>query len=177
MDVDRKTALQVTASLAMVLLFIVGLVVLSTTFGLSETVDSSDERGQLNGTVEGELANISSEDGTVTARFEGNFENGYEARLDGEIEGTEQNGTLTGEFDGTISGPIDGNATGQIDGSIDEESQTFEGQFNGTAEGKTATTLSPTGGLALLALLAVFLLVAPVVGYLIERYGPDDPDA
>lgn len=173
MEVDRELVLQVGVSVIVVFVFILGLTVISSAYGQSDEVEAEP----LNGTLEGDLSDISESDGTLTATFEGEYANSIQADLDGEIEGTENgNGTFEGTYTGTIAGPIDGNATGDVTGTVDRDDGTFAGTFNGTASGTTSTSLTPDGGLILIGLLAAFIIAMPVFGYFIQRATDEDDE-
>ena len=98
MDIQRKTVLQVAVSVAIGLLFVGGLLGLSSVYGS----EISYENESFAGTVTGELGEPA---------------------------------------DGTVS------LEGELDGQFEERS----------------------GGLALVGLIAVFIVAMPIVGYLIER--------
>lgn len=176
MDVDRKTVWQIVVSAIAVALFIAALIVLSSAYGVTEIVDPGDNEGQLEGSLSGDFDELTVEDGTVTGTFTGEFENDIVASFDGSVDGTVDDGVLVADFDGTITGAIDGDVSGEMNGTLDEEAGTFEGTFSGTATGETRTTLSPEGGLMLLGLIALFILLLPVFGYLVERQDFDEDD-
>jgi len=90
----------------------------------------------------------------------------------GTVEGASTDDRLTGTLAGNITGPMDGRITGDINGTYDSENGSFDGEFEGTVNG-TTEQVSPTGGLALVGLLAAFLVAFPIAGYLIERQNPD----
>lgn len=173
MEVDRELVLQVGVSVIVVLLFILGLAFISSTFGQADDVDGEP----LNGTLEGDLSAISESGGTLTATIEGEYDNSIQAELDGEIEGTtDGNGTFEGTYVGSIEGPIDGNASGDVAGTVDTDDETFTGTFNGTATGTTSTSLTPDGGLVLIGLLVAFIIAMPVFGYYIQWATEDEAD-
>lgn len=171
MEFDRDLAVQVGITVAVVAAFTLGLVVLSTAFGDDVPVEDRPLNGTIDGTYQGEVG-----DGEVSLIFDGTFSNNTEMRLDGDITGTVENGTLVeGQFEGDVSGAIDGNATGTvIDATLDEEQAQLGGRFNGTATGETANDLTDVGGLALVGLMAAFLVAMPVFGYLIQRLRSDE---
>ncbi len=171
MEFDRDLAVQVGITVAVVAGFTLGLVVLSSAFGGDVPVEDRALNGTIDGTYQGEI-----EDGEVSLVFDGSFNNGIEMRLDGNITGTVENGTLLGgEFEGDVSGAIDGNATGTVtDAALDEEQAGLEGGFNGTATGETANDLTDLGGLALVGLMAAFLVAMPIFGYLIQQLRSDE---
>lgn len=172
MDVDRKMVLQLIVSVVALLLFVAGLAVLSTAYGTSEPVDNES----ISGDLEGDFTNLSVSGGEVAGSFEGHLSNDFEADVDGTLDGTADNGTLTADVNGTISGAVDGTATGDVTGTVDEEAETFEGTFNGTVNGSTENALSSEGGLAVLGLIALFIVLLPILGYLVERNTDDDDD-
>jgi len=171
MEFDRDLAVQVGITVAVVTAFTLGLVVLSTVFGGDVPVEDRSLDGTIDGTYQGEVEN-----GEVSLAFDGDFNNGIEMRLDGNITGTVENGTLVGgEFDGEVSGAIDGNATGTVNNAtLDEEQAGLVGGFNGTATGETANDLTDLGGLALVGLIAAFLVAMPIFGYLIQQLRSDE---
>lgn len=173
MEVDRELVLQIGVSVIVVVLFIVGLAVISSTYGQADEVE--DEA--LNGTLEGDLSDISESDGTLAATIDGQYKNDIQAEFDGDIEGTiDGDGSFEGTYTGGIAGPIDGNASGDVSGTVDSDSETFSGTFTGTADGKTATSLTPDGGLVLIGLLAAFIIAMPVFGYYIQWATREDED-
>lgn len=170
MDIDRDVVIQVTISTGVVLLFVVGLAMLSGAYGVS--VDVEDE--SLDGTLHGGFDNLTVADGEMSGSFQGEFENEIIATMEGEMQGDVTDETVSGEFNGTIDGAIDGTTQGTVEGTLNEEQETFDGEFSGTASGKTSTSLSPDGGLAILALIGAFIVVMPVFGYVIERLREDE---
>ncbi len=171
MDLDRDLAVQVGVTVAVVGVFVLGLGLLSGVYGNSVPVENE----RLNGTVDGQYDEAFA-DGSVTLQFEGTYSNGFEAMLDGTVTGTAENGTLaSGEFEGSIEGAIDGNVTGTITNlTLDREQFSLEGEFEGTANGTTATELTDTGGLVLVGLIATFIVAMPAFGYLIRRLKTDE---
>ena len=170
MEFDRDLAIQVGLSVAVIALFVVGLAVISDAYG--GDVDVTDE--ELVGTIEGEYDG-DIDDGATTLDFVGTFENDIQVELDGEIVGDIDDDVLTGEFNGTVAGAIDGTATGEVtNGSIDEDLNELDGEFNGTADGTTSMELSDQGGLVLIGLIIAFIIVMPIVGFLIERLRRDE---
>ncbi|ERH09168.1 MAG: hypothetical protein J07HX64_00921 [halophilic archaeon J07HX64] len=171
MEFDRDLAVQVGITVAVVAVFTLGLVVLSTALGDDVPVEDRQLNGTIDGTYQGEV-----EDGDVSLVFDGTFNNGVEMRFDGNITGTVDNVTLAeGQFEGDVSGAIDGNATGTvINATLDEEQAQLAGRFNGTATGETADDLTDVGGLGLVGLIAAFLVAMPVFGYLIQRLRSDE---
>lgn len=172
MDIDRDVVIQVTISAGVVLLFVVGLAMLSSAYGVPTTVEDES----LQGTLDGEFDNLTVADGQMDGAFQGNFENDIIAVLEGEIEGELTDDEVTGEFNGTINGAIDGTAHGTVEGTLNEDDGTFTGEFDGTASGTTSTSLSEDGGLALLALIGIFIVVMPVFGYVIERLRTEEDE-
>lgn len=68
----------------------------------------------LNGSIDGNYEGTI-EEGSVSLAFDGRFNDNIEAMLDGTVEGTVENGTLTeATYEGEIHGAIDGNASGTI---------------------------------------------------------------
>jgi len=173
MEFDRDLAVQVGITVAVVAGFTLGLVLLSTVFGGDIAVEDRPLNGTIDGTYQGEV-----EEGEVSLAFDGTFDNGVEMRLDGNITGTVENGTLLeGEFEGDVSGAIDGNTTGTVtDAALDEEQSQLEGGFDGAATGETANDLTDLGGLALVGLIAAFLVAMPIFGYLIQRLRSDEEE-
>lgn len=170
MDVQRDLVVQVGVSTAVVLLFVVGLAVLTGAFGASETVENRTLNGTVNGTFDGTVG-----DERVNGTFEGTFNNGFEAPVEGSVNGTLDNDTLTAEFNGTIEMAIDGTVQGTVtNGTVDNESDSLDAEFDGTANGTTATTLDETGGLVLIGLIGVFIVTMSVSGYIIERFKDEE---
>jgi hypothetical protein len=172
MDVERKTVVQVVVTVTAVLIFIAALVGLSSAFGVTQTAEDEP----LNGSFSGEFEELEVENGEVTGTFSGEYSDSIVATVEGSVDGTVSDRTLTAEFDGTISGAIDGTLTGEMNGTLDREEETFDGTFDGTTTGETQTTLSPDGGLVLIGLMALFIVLMPIVGYFIERGDFDDED-
>ena len=169
MEFDRDLAVQVGITVGVVASFTLGLVLLGTVFGGDVTVEDRQLNGTIDGTYQGQA-----EDGEVSLTFDGNFNNGIEVGLDGNITGSVENGTLVeGQFEGDIAGAINGNATGRVTNATLSEEQ-LEGRLNGVATGETATDLTETGGLTLVGLIAAFLVAMPVFGYLIQRLRSDE---
>jgi len=168
MDIQRKTVLQVAVSVAVGLLFVGGLLGLSSVYGS----EISYENEPFAGTVTGELREPA--DGTVSleGELDGQFEEragGLAASINGTVDGTPTNGTLTGPLEATITDEIaSGTIAGTVSGTV--EDGTFEGTFEGTVDATDPdTAVTPTGGLALVGLIAAFIVAMPIVGYLIER--------
>jgi len=177
MDPDQETVWQIVATIAVVALFVVGLAVLSQVFVTDVAVENEPTAGSL----DGELENVEMQDGSVSGtfegeldgQFEGNLSKDYIADVSGDIEGSATDSTVEGTINGTVSGPLDGTISGEINGTVDEEAGTFSGEFSGTVDGSTEK-VSPDGGLALIGLIATFLIVMPITGYLIHRREFDD---
>ncbi|PSP17422.1 hypothetical protein BRC62_04810 [Halobacteriales archaeon QH_10_67_13] len=72
-------------------------------------------------------------------------------------------------LEATIADEIaSGTVAGTLSGTVEDD--TFEGTFEGTVDATDSdTAVTPTGGLALVGLIAVFIVAMPIVGYLIER--------
>ena len=169
MEIERKTAVQVAVSVAVVAVFLVGLIGLSSVYG-SEV---SYENESLSGTVEdGTLGEPA--DGTVSFRggLDGEFTEtagGIEVAVNGTVDEPPAEGRLGGAFTATIDDSIaNGTVTGTLNGSVNDG--TFEGEFEGTitASGHD-TEVTAGGGLALVGLIAAFIMLMPVAGYFIER--------
>jgi len=169
MDLDRKSAWQILVAASAVLLFIGGLAVLSTAYGTDAPVDNETIEGDLSGEfVDGNVT-----DGE-TAQFDGHISDDFEADISGTVEGSLDGDRFTSQFNGTISGAVDGTVTGELNGTVDGNS--FEGTFNGTANGTSENVLTPDGGLFLLGLIALFIVLLPVLGYLVEQQEFDEGD-
>jgi len=170
MEVDRELVAQVGISLAVVALFVVGLMVLTEVEGISQDATNHTLEGTIDGEFDGSTA-----DGTVEGTFDGTFSNGIEVSLVGDVNGTVENGSVEAQFDGTISGAIDGTAEGTItNGTVDADAGTLSGDFQGSAEGETAMTLTETGGLLLVGLLALFIVVMSLAGHVIEGFKDEE---
>lgn len=171
MEIERDLVVQVGVTVAVVGAFVLALALVSTTYGDEVPVEDRPVNGTIDGTYGGEI-----QDGPVSLAFDGTYNNGVEAMLDGQINGTVENGTLTrGTLEGEISGAIDGTVSGTVTGAeLDEDSLSIEGSFQGTANGTTANDLSDEGGLILLGLLAAFIVGMPLFGYLIKRLQTGD---
>ena len=166
MEFDRDLAVQVGITVAVVGLFVAGLVVISGEYGGDVPANETLEGG-IDGNYEGDLA-----DGTVT--FDGTFENDIEADVDGTITADDE-AFATGRFEGNISGAIDGTLNGTLtDIDADEDAATVQAGFEGTANGTTGMDLTEQGGVALLGLVAGFIVLMPVAGYLIRRLREDE---
>lgn len=174
MEFDRDLGIQVGLSVAVVALFIVGLILLSGAYGF--TVDVTEE--PLDGTIEGTYEvtdGAVDEDGPVTVSFLGTFENDIEVTFNGTIDGEIADEQLTGAYNGTVAGAIDGTATGTVtNGTFDTDQDELTGDFSGTAEGTTSMDLTDEGGLVLIGLMVAFIILMPAVGFLIERLRSDD---
>lgn len=168
MDIERKTVVQVAVSVTVGLLFVVGLVGLSSVYGSEITHDDEP----LAGVVAGELGEPDEGAVPITGELEGEFENrtgGLRVGINGTIAGTVDDGTLNGSLTATIEdSAADGTVAGSVDGTVEDGS--FSGDFQGSVDATDQdTSVTPTGGLALVGLIAAFIIGMPVVGYLIER--------
>ena len=171
MEIDRDVVIQVSISVAVVALFVLGLALLSDAYG--STIDVTNE--SIQGELDGEFTDLSvTDDGEVTGTFVGTFDNDFQGPIEGEIDGEVTNDELTGTFDGTVDGAIKGTTSGTVEGTLDEDAETFHGSYDGSVTGETETELSQEGGLALLGLIASFIVAMPIFGYLIERLRSDD---
>lgn len=169
MEIERETVLQVLLAATAVALFIAALVGVGLAFG----TDSPVEDQAVEGDIEGSFDTLETSDGRATGEFEGSLSNGLDATVSGEIEGTVTDGTLAGTIDGTVRGSVDGTITADIEGTLDQEAESFNGTFEGTVDGTSDTAISPSGGIALVALIAGFVIMMPIFGYAIERYDSD----
>lgn len=169
MELDRETRRQILLSAGAVALFILAALAVSMVFG-SHAIDTG-----VNGTIDG---NLSGEpvDGTVNATFEGRLSNAVEGNLTGTIEGSLDGDRLTGTFNGTINGSIVvGDADGMVNATYNASSNHVSGAFDGRVNGTNAgTTISDTGGIALVGVLAVFIFLMAAAGVWLERQDFDD---
>lgn len=166
MEIERKTVVQVVASVVAVGVFIAALVMLTSAYGVTVTEDNEP----LDGDLSGEFSEFEEDNGAVTGQFEGTYEGEVDEDLSGEVEGTLDGNALTADFNGTISGPLDGTVVGEMNGTIDQSDSetTFDGTFTGNATGESKTELSPEGGLLLVVIIVVYIIGLPLVGYAIE---------
>lgn len=171
MNVDGETVVQVTVSVAVVLAFIAALTMLSLSYGTQAPIENESIEESLSGEFEG----LEETNDGVAGQFEGNLRGAIDATITGDVEGEVRNGQFVGEFDGTIDGAVEGTAWGEVNGTVDEEVSSFDGTFSGTINGTDhGTQISPDGGLALVGLIALFIVVMPIFGFLIERYRDDE---
>lgn len=172
MELERDLIVQVGITVAVVAVFVLALAALSSVYGSDVTVEDRTLNGSIDGTYEGNVS-----DGEVSLTFDGTFDNSVETMIDGTLNGTVENGTLEGTFEGDTSGAIDGNLTGTVsDAELDQEQRSLSGDFLGTANGTTANDLSAEGGLALIGLMAAFVIAMPAFGYLIQRLKSDEEE-
>ena len=173
MDLDQETVWQIVITVAVVALFVAALVVLSQAFVEEVTVENEPASGEIDGEFDGEFDG-DSVTGTFSGEFDGEFEGDnltkdIEADVSGDVEGTTADGAMSGTFEGTVSGPMDGTITGEIEnGTLDADEGTLSGDLSGTING-TTEEVSPDGGVALVALIGVFIVAMPLVGYLIRQ--------
>ena len=168
MDIERETVVQVVVSSFAVALFIAALVGLSMTFGVQEPVENRSVEGNLSG----EIQQFEQTDGGVSGNLSGEFSNSFQADMDGNVTGTVSGDVVTGEFEGEVTGAVKGSTTGEINGTL--ENGTFEGTYSGTLNGTDHdTTITPDGGLFIVAAIGLFIIMMPIVGYIIERQSDD----
>lgn len=182
MEIERETVVQVILASLAVALFIAALVGISLAYGVDGTVEQS-----VTGSLDGDIEDVTHEDGVTTAHFEGTLDGelldddgepdrSVEGAVEGELTGELNGDSFEGTFDGTLSGAVDGDVDGEVTGTFDEDAGVFDGEIDGEVDGTTGKTVSPEGGLALVGLLALYVLFMPIVGYLIERQERDSED-
>jgi len=169
MEIDRRLVLQVGLSVAAFALFIAGLMFISGAYGAGEPVEDRE----MVGTIEGDVTDLTTEGEQTEGTFEGTVSADFDGQVSGELTGTLDGDQFVGEFDGTVSGAVDGTITGGVNGTLDEEAGTLEGEFDGTVDGTTDTAMDPDGALAIIALIAAFIILMPIFGYIIERFSDD----
>jgi cytoskeletal protein CcmA (bactofilin family) len=162
MDVDSATVRQVGVAVGAVLLFILAVSAASTVLGTAQPVDR-----EVSGSLTG-AANVSGT-GLVQTEFDGRFD----GQLSGDVEGT-LGGAVneTGDFDGQLSGNISGEADGTIEGQVSGTitNGTLDGSLNGRINGTVDTiSLGQTGGIVLVALIAVFIVGMGAAGVWLSR--------
>jgi hypothetical protein len=170
MELERDLVVQVGITVAVVAVFVLALAALSSVYGSDKPARDHSLNGTIDGNYEGNVT-----EGEII--FDGTFDNSVEMMVDGSINGTVENGTLDGTFEGDTSGAIDGTLTGTVtDAELDQEQRSLSGEFEGTANGTTANVLSAEGGLALIGLMAAFVIAMPAFGYLIQRLKSDEEE-
>lgn len=170
MDIDRETVWQLAATVIVLTAFVAGLVVFSQSFSTDVVVEDESVSGDLSGQLnyENETGSTGTFEGDLNGEFNGSLSKDVEAEITGTIDGEPSGSALDGSLDGNISGPLEGEITGDVTGTYHSENGSFDGEITGTVNG-TTEQVSPDGGLALLALLAAFLIAFPVAGYIIQR--------
>ena len=178
MDLDQETVWQIGVTIAVVVLFVVALAVLSQVFVEDVVVENEPLSGELDGEIEDLDVQGDSVSGTFDGELDGSFEGNLSKEVDVEltagVEGTITDETMTGTFEGNVDQPVDGTISGDIEnGTLDTDDGSFSGKFAGTVNG-TTQQMSPDGGIALVALIGAFVVVMPLVGYVIRRITPDE---
>ena len=180
MDLDRETVWQICATVAAVALFVVALAVLSQVFVNDVAVENEPISGELDGNIQ----NMTVQDGSVSGTFDGELEGDFEGNLSKEfdveltanVEGTVDDGAMTGTLEDDVEQPVEGTISGDIEnGSLDTESGDLTGEFSGTVNG-TTEEVSADGGIALVALIGAFVVAMPLIGYGIRRATHEDEE-
>jgi hypothetical protein len=168
MELDGETVKQILVAVLAVAFFIGATVVASSAFGSHPAINES-----VDATIDGTLSEGAVSGDTVDGTFNGTFDadlSGSVERVNGTIEGTLQDGRVTGTFEGEASGTVTGTVTGSVNASYNASANSLSGEFTGTINGTDAsTTFTPQGGIALVALLAAFILLIAGAGLWLER--------
>lgn len=161
MELDGETTRQLFIAGLAVAVFVVAAIAVSTAFGSAPTVNTPTE-GELNGTLtEGAIS-----DGTINGEFSGTLDGDVQGTVEGTIEGSLDDAVLNGTIEGTVDGTIEGrvNVTSEPSGSV------VAGTFNGTITGTDSDTdVTATGGIALVGVLAAFILLMAGAGLWLAR--------
>ena len=180
MDLDRETVWQIGATVAAVVLFVVALAVLSQVFVNDVAVENEPVSGEL----DGDIQDMTVQDGSVTGTFDGELEGDFQGNLSKDfdveltanVEGTVGDGTMTGTLEDDVEQPVEGTISGDVEnGTLDTETGELTGEFSGTVNG-TTEQVSPDGGIALVALIGAFIVAMPLIGYVIRRATHEDEE-
>lgn len=169
MEFDGETARQVLIAAGAVALFIVAAVGLSAAFGTHPSLQNESVQGAIDGTLtEGAVS-----DNTVDGQFSGTLDTGLSVgieRVNGTLAGSIEDDNVTGRFVGNATGTVDGTVDGTITGTYNATSNAVSGEFDGTINGTDAgTQISETGAIALVGVLAAFIILMAVAGLYLER--------
>jgi hypothetical protein len=169
MEFDGETVRQVLIAAGAVALFIVAAMGLSAAFGSHPNLQNESVQGAIDGTLtEGAVS-----DNAIDGRFNGTLDAGLSVsieRVSGTLTGTVEDGNVTGRFVGNATGTVDGTVDGTVTGSYNATSNAVSGEFEGTINGTDAgTQISETGGMALVGVLAAFIILMAVAGLYLER--------
>jgi hypothetical protein len=169
MELDGETVKQVLIAAGAVALFIVAAMGLSAAFGSHPDLQNESVQGSIDGT----LADGAVSGDTIDGQFNGTLDADLSASIEtinGTLTGTVENGNVTGEFVGEATGTVDGTLEGTVSGSYNASSNALKGEFNGTINGTDAgTRITETGGLALVGVLAAFIVLMAIAGLYLER--------